>query len=60
MLHRLITGLLAGASLNGIGKRCSLVDNMSGEDTKTIVGELRSLGLVLGMCAALPVNIVYA
>jgi hypothetical protein len=39
-------GLFIGTSLNGIGKRYALVDNMSDEDTKAIVGELRKLGLI--------------
>jgi hypothetical protein len=39
-------GLFIGTSLNGIGKRYSLVDNMSNEDTKTIVDELRRLDLL--------------
>jgi hypothetical protein len=39
-------GLFVGTSLNGIGKRYALVDNMRDEDTKTIVGELRRRGLI--------------
>jgi hypothetical protein len=39
-------GLFIGTSLNGVGKRYALVDNMSDEDTKAIVGELRKLDLL--------------
>jgi len=39
-------GLFIGTSLNGVGKRYSLVDNMRDEDTKDIVGELRKLDLL--------------
>ena len=39
-------GLFIGTSLNGIGRRYALVDNMRDEDTETIVGELRRLGLM--------------
>lgn len=41
-----VKGLCIGTSLNGIGKGYALVDNMSDEDTKTIVGELRRLKLL--------------
>ncbi len=41
-----VKGLFIGTSLNGIGKRYALVDNMSDEDTKTIVEELRKLDLL--------------
>lgn len=39
-------GLFVGTSLNGIGKRYALVDNLRDEDTKGIVSALRSLGLI--------------
>lgn len=39
-------GLFIGTSLNGIGKRYALVDNMRDEDTKAIVGELKKLNLL--------------
>lgn len=39
-------GVFIGTSLNGVGKRYALVDNMSDEDTKEIVGDLRNLDLL--------------
>lgn len=40
------SGLFVGTSLNGIGKRYAVVDNMRSEDTKEIIDTLRSLGLL--------------
>jgi len=39
-------GLFIGTSLNGVGKKYALVDNMSDDDTKAIVDELRKLALL--------------
>lgn len=41
-----VKGLFVGTSVNGLGKRYALVDNLRDEDTKTIVGELKRLDLV--------------
>ena len=39
-------GLFVGTSLNGIGKKYALIDNMRDEDTKEIVEELKMLNLI--------------
>lgn len=39
-------GLFVGTSLNGLGKRYALVDNISEDDTRAIITELKSLSLI--------------